>query len=132
MQELPAVFGDRAQWILENDHLRANPFNLRTGDDVVCQIRSVNRCGKSVWSPLSRPVALQECVVETIPEPKAIVPVAKPCGFACAIKSKCAGGACQTSGQDIVNAANLIRSADQGDKFSWLFPRDFFNSWGKR
>ena len=27
-QDLPAVFGDRSQWMIENDHLRAAPFNL--------------------------------------------------------------------------------------------------------
>ena len=52
-QNMPSVFGDRSQWLVENDHLRANPFNLRTGDDVVCQVRSVNRCGVSPWSPMT-------------------------------------------------------------------------------
>jgi len=53
------------------------------------------------------------------------VPVAPedPCGFACHVKEACANGACGiTSGQEIVNAANLIKAADDGDKFNWLFP----------
>jgi len=51
------------------------------------------------------------------------------------VREKCLNGRCGgsiTTGQDVVDAANLIKTANDGDKFSWLFPHDYFNSWGKK
>jgi len=107
-QNMPSVFGDRSQWLVENDHLRAHPFNLRTGDDVVCQVRSVNRCDVSAWSPMSQRQPLQECIrpIAEIPN-EPTVPI--KCGFACAIKTRnCSGKQCG----DVLSRQEILAAAD--------------------
>jgi hypothetical protein len=58
---MPTIVGTYLQWPIENDHLRRAPFNLLDGDQIVCRIRSLSKCGGSPWSQNSAPVTLTSC-----------------------------------------------------------------------
>ena len=123
--DLPAVLGDRLTWSVQNSHLAGHPFNLQVDQQVICRVRAVSRCGKAPWA-VSNNVPLQEC--KLAPDHGVKLPAARK---AEPTKRDCGLGGCQNDGGDIVNMANTIVSANDGNRFDWVFPNDFFNAWGK-